>query len=50
MQRMFAMPFADLYPMYVTKVQRKNRSEAELRTVLSWLSQLNGAQLDLAIT
>jgi hypothetical protein len=50
MQRMFAMPFADLYPMYVAKVQRKNRSESELRTVLSWLSQLDGAQLDQAIT
>jgi hypothetical protein len=49
MQRMFAMPFADLYPMYVAKVQKKNRSESELRTVLTWLSQLDGAQLDQAI-
>lgn len=49
MQRLFATPFAEIYPLYVTKVQRKNRSEAELRTVLSWLTQLDGAQLDLAI-
>jgi len=50
MQRLFATPFAEIYPLYVTKVQRKNRSEAELRTVLSWLTQLDGTQLDLAIT
>ena len=48
--RVFAMPFAELYPLYVTKVQRKNRSEAELRTVLSWLTDLDGSQLDQAIT
>lgn len=50
MQRLFATPFADIYPLYVTKVQRKNRSESELRTVLSWLTGLDGTQLDLAIS
>ena len=49
MQRLFATPFAEIYPLYVTKVQRKNRSEAELRTVLSWLTQLDGIQLDRTI-
>lgn len=50
MQRLFATPFAEIYPLYVTKVQRKNRSESELRTVLSWLTGLDGRQLDLAIS
>ena len=50
MQRLFATPFADIYTLYVTKVQRKNRSESELRTVLSWLTGLDGRQLDLAIS
>lgn len=50
MQRLFATPFADIYPLYVTKVQRKNRSESELRTVLSWLTGLDCTQLDLAIS
>lgn len=49
MQRLFATPFAEIYPLYVTKVQKKNRSEAELRTVLSWLTDLDGTQLDQAI-
>lgn len=50
MQRLFATPFADIYPLYVTKVQNKNRSEAELRTVLSWLTDLDSTQLDQAIS
>ena len=50
MQRLFVTPFAEIYPLYVTKVQRKNRSESELRTVLSWLTGLDGRQLDLAIS
>ncbi|MDH6278530.1 hypothetical protein M2118_001514 [Aurantimicrobium minutum] len=49
MQRLFATPFAEIYSLYVTKVQRKNRSEAELRTVMSWLTDLDGTQLDQAI-
>ena len=32
-----AMSFGELYPLYLAKVQRKGRSEAELREVLSWL-------------
>lgn len=50
MQRMFDMHFADLYPLYVDKVTKKGRSEAELRTVLSWLTDLDGAQLDRVIS
>ena len=50
MQRLFATPFAEIYPLYVTKVQRKNRSVSELRTVLSWLTGLDGRQLNLAIS
>lgn len=50
MQRLFGMPFADLYPLYVQKVTKKGRSEAELRTVLSWLTDLDGRQLDRVIS
>ena len=49
MQRMFAMPFADLYPMYVTKVLRKNRTEADLRLVLSWLTGFSDSALTAVI-
>lgn len=32
--------FASVYPMYVTKVERKGRSKAELDQVLCWLTGL----------
>jgi hypothetical protein len=49
MQRMFALPFADLYPMYVAKVLRKNRTEADLRLVLSWLTGFSDSALTAVI-
>lgn len=49
MQRMFAMPFADLYPMYVAKVLRKNTTEADLRLVLSWLTGFSDSALTAVI-
>ncbi len=36
--RIAQMTFASIYPMYVTKVLKKGRTEAELRTVISWLT------------
>ena len=37
-QKLFEMPVADVYVHYVNKVERKNRTEAELLTVISWLT------------
>ncbi|WP_348773307.1 DUF2200 domain-containing protein [Aurantimicrobium sp. INA4] len=50
MQRMFAMPFADLYPLYVTKVLKKNRTETELRSVISWLTGYDDNGIDRCIS
>ena len=36
--RIAQMTFASVYPHYVTKVVKKGRTEAELRTVISWLT------------
>jgi hypothetical protein len=38
MQRLFAMSFAKVYPLYVAKVERKGRSKAEVDTVIRWLT------------
>lgn len=46
MQRMFAMPFAEIYQLYLAKVLKKNRTEAELRSVISWLTGYSSAVLD----
>jgi hypothetical protein len=32
------MPFASVYPLYVAKVERKQRRKAELDEVISWLT------------
>lgn len=35
--RMFNMPFKDLYPNYVNKAKRKNRTKAEVDEIISYL-------------
>ena len=36
--RIFAMPFATVYPMYVQKAERKNRTKAEVDRIICWLT------------
>ena len=49
-QRVFQMPFATVYPLYVTKVERKGRTEAELREVITWLTGFGDVDIDAQIT
>ncbi|GEA79869.1 hypothetical protein CUD01_03130 [Cellulomonas uda] len=46
---MFRMTFASIYPLYVTKVERKGRTVEELRTVLTWLTGYDEAALHRAV-
>ncbi|MDU0479311.1 DUF2200 family protein [Staphylococcus chromogenes] len=39
--RMYQLNFGEIYPLYVAKVERKERTAAELDEVLSWLTGLN---------
>ncbi len=39
------MPFSSVYPLYVIKVERKNRTEAELITVITWLTGFDSKTL-----
>jgi hypothetical protein len=36
--RIFAMPVASVYPLYVAKLERKGRTRAELDEVITWLT------------
>jgi hypothetical protein len=45
MSRIFGMPFAKVYPLYVTKVERKGRTKDELDEVIRWLLQIDQAAL-----
>ena len=44
-QRFARMSFGLVYPLYLAKVQRKGRSQAELDQVISWLTGLDTEQL-----
>jgi hypothetical protein len=44
-QRVFAIKFSKLYPMYVQKVERKNRTTQELDRVICWLTGYTSAGL-----
>jgi hypothetical protein len=45
MHRIFTTSVADVYPHYVTKVERKGRTQAELDEVIEWLTGYDPAQL-----
>jgi hypothetical protein len=45
MSRIFTTSFASVYPLYVKKVERKGRSQAELDQVIEWLTGFDEAAL-----
>ncbi len=45
MHRIFRMPFADVYPHYVTKVEKKGHTTAELHEVIEWLTGFDESAL-----
>lgn len=40
-QRIAVMTFSSVYPHYVTKVEKKGRSQEELHEVIEWLTGFN---------
>ena len=47
--RIFGIPFASIYPLYVTKVESKDRPKQDLDQVICWLTGYDEAGLDEAI-
>ena len=45
MSRIFTTSFASVYPHYVTKVERKGRTKAELDRVIEWLTGFDESAL-----
>ena len=43
--RIFTTRFADVYPHYVNKVERKGRTRSELHQVITWLTGYDEAAL-----
>lgn len=48
-ERISKMTFASVYPHYITKVERKGRSKAELHQVIEWLTGYNDTKLQKLI-
>jgi len=44
--RIFTTSVAAVYPLYLAKVEKKGRTEAELRQVICWLTGFDEAALD----
>ncbi|HPI10119.1 MAG TPA: DUF2200 domain-containing protein [Catalimonadaceae bacterium] len=49
-QRIATMTFASVYPHYVTKVEKKGRTKAELHEVIFWLTGFDETKLNQLIT
>lgn len=47
--RIFDMPFADVYPLYVAKVERKGQSRDDVDAVILWLTGYDRAGLEAAV-
>ncbi|WP_374313518.1 DUF2200 domain-containing protein [Microbacterium sp.] len=45
MHRIYSLPFASVYPLYITKVEKKGRTVAELDEVIEWLTGFDDAEL-----
>ncbi|HET6261899.1 MAG TPA: DUF2200 domain-containing protein [Chloroflexia bacterium] len=45
MSRIFSTSFASVYPHYVTKVEKKGRTQAELHQVIEWLTGFDESEL-----
>ena len=48
-ERMAKMIFASVYPLYLTKVEKKGRTKDELHQVITWLTGYDEKQLALMI-
>lgn len=47
--RIFGTPFARIYPLYVQKAEKKGRTQAEVDTVIAWLTGYEGPSLARAL-
>ena len=47
--KVFAMPFASVYPLYIQKAEKKGRSKEEVDTIIFWLTGYNKQTLQQQI-
>ncbi len=47
--RIYTMPVARVYPMYIAKAEKKSRTKAEVDEIIGWLTGYSQAELDAAL-
>ena len=47
--RIYKMPFANIYPMYIQKAEKKGRTKEEVDTIIFWLTGYNKQTLQQQI-
>lgn len=47
--RVYRMPFASVYPMYIQKAEKKGRTKEEVDTIIFWLTGYNKESLQKQI-
>ncbi len=47
--RIYTMSFASVYPHYVTKAERKGRTQSEVDEIIRWLTGYNQDELQLQL-
>lgn len=45
MEKIFSMPFAKVYPLYVAKAERKGRTQAEVDEIIRWLTGFTQSEI-----
>ena len=48
-EKVYAMPFAKIYPMLVAKAVRKGRTQAEVDEIIGWLTGYSAPQIEAAV-
>ena len=44
-QKVFSMSFSKIYPLYIQKAEKKNRTKEEVDEVISWLTGYSKEEL-----
>lgn len=47
--RIYTVPFADVYPYYIAKAERKGRTKKEVHEIICWLTGYTQKQLEAHI-
>ena len=47
--KIFTIPFASIYPLYIQKAEKKGRSKAEVDEIICWLTGYNQRTLEQQI-